>query len=279
MQTLEFLKKQISAVSELEGISGALEQVAAKEILEVRKNILANREFFEETWRIYGLLRGLVQLPPEVKNKDLVFIITLNKGMCGNLMNRVIRAGEKAADKYKADILITGKKGQSVFANRDDKTVHFFNIPNEISYEQAEPLKEIASQYARVHVVFPRYLSTMKQEVQVISLVAKPEEENQPNLEKFILPKRYRIEPSLAEVVNYFNKAIVGMMIYSFFTESLLAYSAAQMVAMRSAHDNAEDMKKTAVSKYHKQRREIIDVKLRELYKFRFMVHGAGGGS
>lgn len=271
MQNLEVLKNEIVAVEELQDISEALEQIAAKGIVMARKKILAGREFFEETWRIYAILRELILLPAEVKNKDLVFIITLNRGMCGNLLNRVCKAGEQAAEKCKADILITGKKGQGIFSNREDKTIHFFSLPNEVTYEQMEPIKDIAARYARVHVVYPKYVTTLNQEVRIVSLVAKPKEDAKSGPANFVIPKRYKLEPNLQEVVNYFNKAIVGIMIYSFFSESILAYNAAQMVAMRNAHENAEEIKTKTVVRYHKKRRELIDIKLRDLYKIRFM--------
>jgi len=271
MQTLESLKQEIVSIGELQDISEALEQIAAKEIVSARKKILSGRKFFGETWRIYGILRQLVDLPAQVKNKDLVIIITLNRGMCGNLLNRVCQVGDEEAKEHKADILITGKKGQGLFLAREDKTIHFFDVPSDISFEQMDPLKDIAARYARVHVVYPKYITTLNQEVRVVSLIAKSPESKPEEQAKYVLPKNYKVEPSLQEVVNYFNRVIVGLMIYSFFSESILAYNAAQMVAMRNAHENAEEIKDKTVIRYHKKRREIIDIKLRDLYKIRFM--------
>ena len=277
MQTIESLKNEINSIGELQDISEALEQIAAKEIVLARKKILTQRKFFEETWKIYGILRDLVSLPASVKNKDLVVIITLNRGMYGNLLNKVCQTGEEAAKKYQADILITGKKGQNIFLNREDKTVHFFSVPNEVTYEQMEPLKDIAAGYARVHVVYPRYITTINQEVKTVSLISKQkdDESEDRSLENFVLSKRYKLEPDLQSVVDYFNKAIVGLMLYGFFSESILAYNAAQMVAMRNAHENAEEIKIKTTIKYHKKRREIVDIKLRDLYKIRFMAREA----
>lgn len=269
MLSLEKIQKQLKTIDELKSVSEALEQIAAADMLEVRKRILASRAFFDETWKVYGILRQLVPVGPDVKNKHLVVLITPNRGMCGNLLGRVITTGEKRYKDNNADLLITGRKGHSYFANKDDRTIHFFSVPNKVRYEEIEPLKRIIAQYAEVQIVFPRFYNTTKQEVEVVSLLA--DQGDKQKLEDIILPKQFRIEPDIMKVVNYFNQAIVGLLFYNYFSESLLAYSAAQMIAMRNAHDNAKEEEEKLMYKYHKQRREVIDVKLRDLHKVRFL--------
>ena len=271
MQSIEAIKNQLQTVKELEELTTALEQIAAAEMLHIRERILRSRPFIEETWRIYGLLHSLVPLAPEVKDKDLVLLITLNRGMAGTLVNKVVRVGERLYEEKKGDLLITGKKGHNHFMGRDERTVHFFAINNDVRYDEMEPLKKIVGQYARIHIVFPRYYSSSRQDVEIVSLTSSSKDD--PALtakEKLtVSPSQLRIEPDLQTVVNYFNQAVVSVMVYSCFSEALLAYNAAQMLAMHNAHDNAEEERKKMTAHYHKFRRELIDVKLRELQKSR----------
>jgi F0F1-type ATP synthase gamma subunit len=77
---------------------------------------------------------------------------------------------------------------------------------------------------------------------------------------------RFIIEPDAQSLANYVNETIVGLSLYHYFAEAMLAYSAAQMIAMRTSYENAKEESKKLHSSYHRARREIIDSKLRELY-------------
>ena len=273
MSSLDNISKDIRMINELGDISEVLEQVAAKTIIEIRESILKSREYFDAAWNIFDVVRKLTNLGPDVYNKDLVVIMTPNRGMCGSLMNRVIRVGEDLYKKYQADLLITGKKGHNHFTNQDERTIHFFSLPNNATYEDIDPLKEIIAKYARVHIVFPRFYSISSQSVEIVSLktVENNREEHLQKVVTEIDAKRFIVEPSVEAVVNHINTTIMGILFFSYFSESLLAYNAAQMLAMRDAHDNAEEELKTLNFRYNKLRREGIDSKMRDLYKFKYI--------
>lgn len=272
MSSLDTLKNDIQVIEELSDTTEILEQVAAKSIIETRENILKSREFFSKSWDIYNTLRQLTDLGPNVYNKDLVIIITPNRGMCGSLVGKVVRAGQKIHKSNQSDLLITGKKGHSFFTNQDEKTIHFFSVPNNATYEDIEPLKNVIAKYASVHVVYPRYISISQQSVEVVSLVSEEiiKSDRERKIDK-IKAKRYIIEPDLGSVVDYLNKTIIGILFFSYFSESLLAYNAAQMLAMRNAHDNANDQLKGLSYQYLRLKREVINSKLRDLYNFKYV--------
>jgi ATP synthase F1 gamma subunit len=274
-QQIDILKNELHSVQDLGEIANLLEQVAAKDIAHVRNSIIESRPFFQEAWKIYRVLRQVTPLPPTVINRDLVIIITLNWGMVGGLLNRVMQRGEQLYEKYEADVLITGRMGQTRFAERDERTVHFFSVPNKATYEDIEPLKKIIAKYSQVHFVYPRYIKASHQEIETASLTIGTKSEDNPIDQ--IAAKRFIIEPDVKSMVDYLNQAIIGILLFDYFSESLLAYSAAQMVAMRSAHDNARDEEHRLTLAYHKARRSLIDAKLRELHEARFSKQTDGG--
>ncbi len=267
-QPIEILKQELRSVKDLGEMVSLLEQVAAKDIAEVRDRIVASRPFFTEAWKIYRVLRQVTPLPPTVINRDLVIIITPNWGMVGGLLGRVVARGEQLYEKYEADLLITGSMGQTRFADRDERTTHFFSVPNKASYQDIEPLKKIIAKYSQVHFVFPRYYKASRQEVETASLIIDDKTKAAPA--DAVAASRFIIEPDAKSMVDYLNQAIVGVLLYNYFSEALLAYSAAQMVAMRAAHDNARDEEHRLTLAFHKARRSLIDAKLRELHEARF---------
>lgn len=272
MAKIESLKNDLKTMHDLEDLTNVLEQVAARDIAQMRKQILQSRPFFQHVWRIHKILSALTPPPPEVIHKHLIVVMAIDWGMPGNLLNRVLDKAEELYDEHGADMLIAGKMGHSRFANRNDRTIHYFSAPKKSAMNEMEPIYKVISNYARVSYVFPKFESLSKQHVDVASvsvdeeLVVKKSEENQSDITNNIDVRRFTIEPSAQEISNYMNQVVVGMNVYHYFSEAMLAYNAAQMVAMRNAYDNARDEAKVISYRYNKARREQIDIKLRELY-------------
>jgi ATP synthase F1 gamma subunit len=123
----------------------------------------------------------------------------------------------------------------------------------------------MVAQYARVHVVYPRFESLSKQEVETVTLTVGAAEEADDE-KSSVAAGRFIIEPDPQAIADYMNQTIIGTTLYHYFAEAQLAYSAAQMVAMRNSHDNAKTEVTGLTSKYNRARRALIDTKLRELY-------------
>ncbi len=272
MKKIESLKSDINTMHDLENLTSMLEQTAARTIAQMRVNILDSRAYFREVWRIHRILKELTPASPEVVHKHLVVGIGIDWGMPGNLLNRVMDRVTSLQKKHEADILIAGKMAHGRFRAQDDHTTHLFSAPKHATLEDIQPIYKVVASYAHVTIVYPSFDSLSKQDIQVASFsLVNNEEILDANKEKAgdaneIDTKRFIIDPNPQELANYMNEAIVGLTVHHYFSESILAYSAAQMVAMRNGHDNAKNEAEKLRVKYNRARREVIDSKLRELY-------------
>lgn len=282
MARLESLKNDLKTMRDLQDLTNVLEQVAARDIAQMRKSILDSRPFFQEVWRVHKILSELAPPPPDVVHKHLVVALGLDWGMPGNLMNRVLDKAEELYEEHGADLLIAGKMAHSRFYGRTERTIHYFNAPKKSGLNDVEPIYKVIAGYAHVSYVFPRFITLSRQEVVVSSIsvstqaLSKEAQESQADLTNTIGVRRFIIEPSAQIISNYMNQVTVGLTVYHHFSEALLAYNAAQMVAMRNAYDNARDETKLLGLRYNKARREQVDSKLRELYGSRPTVTGGG---
>lgn len=257
---------------DLENLTSMLEQTAARTIATMRTNILSSRAYFKEVWRIYGILKQLTPPTPEVVHKHLVVGIGIDWGMPGSLLNKVM---DKVLDEQKlheADLLIAGKMSHSRFKGKDDHTIHFFSAPKNATLANIQPIYKVIAGYAKVTIVYPSFESLSKQSILTASFSVGSKDGDQPddmkteNTTEIIDPERFVIDPNPQALANYLSEAIVGLTVHHYFSESILAYSAAQMVAMRNSHDNAKQEGKHLFLQYNRARREEIDAKLRELY-------------
>lgn len=269
MSKVAALKNELQTVMQLSEMTKVLEETAARDISQMRERIVKSRPYFVEAWKIYRLVQRLAPVQPQVMNKQLVVGITPEWGMSGGLLTRVLDRSEELYEHYQADLLLTGKMGRDRFVDRDERTIHLFNVPKKASYNDIQQLYQTVAKYSQIHFVYPRFDSLSKQTVTVASLSTKKASKDEDDA----LPvdaERFLIEPDVQAVVDYMNEVMVGLVVYSYFSEALLAYSAAQMVAMRAAYDSAKEEHRRLSMKYNRARREVIDSKLRELYEARF---------
>ena len=271
MTKIDGLQQEIRTMKELEDLTNMLEQTAARNIAVMRTEILESRPFFQEFWRIYAVMKQLTPPPPEVIHRQLVVAIGIDWGMPGNLLHRVLDVAEQTFEEHGADLMLIGKMTHARFRTNTDRTVHTFSAPKKSSLRDIEPIYALISKYAHTTFVYPRFESLSKQVVETNFItIGETAEQHKANAQKRakdeVAAKRFIIEPNPQEIANYMNQTVVGLSLYHYIAESMLAYSAAQMVAMRDSYDNAKNESKALRLKYHKARRAMIDSKLRELY-------------
>lgn len=287
MTKIDRLKKDLTTMKNLEGLTNMLEQTAARSISQMRENILNSRPFFSEVWRIYGILKQLTPPSPEVVHKHLVVGIGVDWGMPGNLLHRLVAETERIQKQHDADLLIAGKMAHTHFRTKTQQTVHFFSAPKDPTLADVQPIYKVVANYAKVTIVYPQFESLSKQPIKTASFslnepveaLADQAQASEAAKNADIIAKRFIIDPDPQAISNYLNEAVVGLTVHHYFAESALAYNAAQMVAMRNSHDNAEQESKRLLIKYNGARRALIDSKIRELYGTRIVTNIKKGKS
>src|SRR5664279_5733469 len=153
MSKTEKIQNELKAVDQLSDITRMLEQTAARDIAQLRVRVISSRPYLREAWKVYDILQQLSPPAPDLINKQLVVAFTLDWGMTGSLLRRVLDKAEQLYDEHQADLLLTGRMGKNRFMNRDERTIHFFNIPKKASYNEIEPVYKTIAKYARLHIV------------------------------------------------------------------------------------------------------------------------------
>ena len=259
------LKKQIESTIQLENITQAFEQSAALYLFKTKNKILKSRKFFIEAWATFDIVKQLVIPSKITSSKKLIIAISPNQGMYGNLMWKLIDKVEKLYQEQRANLIVIGKKGKSHFSRDKVRSVVFFELPDETNYPQISEVADAITKYSQISIVYPRYISLFEQEIVVVRLNEGKEQAKESVQKEKIDTKRYLFDPNWLEVAGYFDKAMLSLIFYGYFSESMLAYKAAQMVAMKKAYDNAKDNLVELKFKYSRMNRELIDSRMREL--------------
>jgi F-type H+-transporting ATPase subunit gamma len=204
------------------------------------------------------------------EGKRLIVLFTSDRGLAGALNSNVIRFAAREIVEHPGDLeLVTvGRKGRDAMRrNRVPIIAHFSSFGDRPSFDDVLPLARlITDEYVsgtcnQVDIIFARFVSTLVQRVDMVSLLpvtptGDPHE---------ITGSQFIFEPQPAEVLNELLPRYVGTRLYQTVLEGTASFFSSQMVAMKNATENADQLIEDLTLSYNKVRqanitRELIEI-------------------
>lgn len=217
----------------------------------------------------------LLQKPAEETNVALL-ILTSNRGLCGGFNGGILRQGMarlrelKAAGK-KVHLEVSGKRGLSL--------MKYEKIPVDNSYTQFEDkpafedVNEIASRFVaefiagrlhRLDICYQKFESPAKQTPVVETILpigdlagSKPA--------GGASGVEYEFLPSASQILEEIVPAAFKARFFKCFLDAAVSEQIARRVAMKAAHENAQDMIKSISMEYNRARQSQITSELSEI--------------
>lgn len=287
MPTINEIKAQKVVVSSVGNFADSLQQIAASRMVRLRKLVMSSRRFVDEATVILRELElertkqiqrelGLdKEAAAEAKTADelnekiktAIIVVSSTQGLAGSYNTEIIKKLETILPEYKdADYFVIGAKGQAYFAKNAKKygiKFYPYNIPEEVSIDHLRPLISMFYHYQRIYIVYSKYINTATREVVFVELavphIEVQEEKKEREEGKFIF------EPGIEEII----RSVTANLRYALFRQQILdsklSLYTAQMLAMKTASDNAVDLLKDLQLQYNKARRKLIDKKIQEV--------------
>src|SRR5690606_27900013 len=176
-------------------------------------------------------------------------VVTTDKGLCGGLNTNVLRAVTNElkalqANGQSAEVVAIGNKGLG-FMNRIGAKVvsHVTGLGDTPHLEKLiGPVKVLLDAYTEgriksVHVVYTRFINTMKQEAVVQQLLPLNAETLQDGAGG--RDWDYIYEPDAPTVIDELLLRYIEAQVYQAVAENMASEQSARMVAMKAATDNA----------------------------------------
>jgi F-type H+-transporting ATPase subunit gamma len=217
---------------------------------------------------------------PEAE-KDLLLVITSNRGLCGgynaNVLRRTIAHLEEHASRPQ-EIEVVGKKGVGYlkFLGRDIRRA-ITTIDDRPRFEQVEPLaseymdRYTAGELGSVYVVHMRFITTSKQVPEVVRLLPlsgqpgkKPAKNADTGAERR-LEALYDFSPPPAQLLKLLLPQTVKTRLFQCFNDAAVSEQVARMVAMKSATDAGGDMIKLLSRQFNRARQTQITLELLDI--------------
>jgi len=289
MPSTRAIRGRIRSVKNIAQITRALQMVASSKMRRAQERVEQSRPYADQlralvsrlarvTGEDVGNLALLKQRP--VRNIGYV-LFTPDRGMSGALSSNINRKAYSSAQEQQKTLaeqgtrpnieyVAVGRKGRDfVMRNQYRLTAEFTNYGDRPSLTDASAIAQVATdaflkgEVDVVYVVYPKFVNTVTQHPTVAQLlpVQPPADEGGSHSETI----EYIYEPDAASIFEALLPRYIDMQVYQALLETLASFYSAQMVAMKNATDNAQDLLQDLNLTYNKARQAAITTQILEV--------------
>ena len=253
---LRIVKKKIKSVKNVRKITKAMQMVSAVKMRKAQQAELESRPYRDGLTELIGKISAhvdpsqaqLLQIDTSKAKKEILIVITSNKGLAGafnmNVLREVIR---KDRNFNETEFVTVGAKGSQFLGRIKGSYIIADFISNSPVNEVSAMFnlvveKYMTGQYRAIKIIFNQFISTLKSEVieetiLPLTLVETKETKKEENSHA-----EYLIEPSAKEILDQLLKSFVEQKIRGAIISSEAVEHSSRMMAMKSATDNASDL-------------------------------------
>ena len=276
------IRTKIKSVQNTKKITKAMEMVAASKMRKAQERMRAARPYAEKIRRLAANLSAAnitdYKHPFLIKKDDVkrvgLIVVTTDKGLCGGLNTNTLRVALNSLKDWESkgvtEIRVTaiGNKGLGFMQRLGAKVVsHVTQLGDTPHLEKLiGPVKVMIDAFQNgeldeVHLVYSRFINTMKQESQLEQLLPLTGE-------RLGTPEGnwdYLYEPDAQVVIDELLVRYVEALVYQGVAENMASEQSARMVAMKAASDNAGNVIGELQLVYNKTRQAAITKELSEI--------------
>jgi F-type H+-transporting ATPase subunit gamma len=290
MANTQDIRRRIKSIRNTAQITKAMQMVAASKMRKAQQHALAGRPYAALMNKVLVSLQKrtdprlhpLLAIRPV--EKELVLIISTDKGLCGALNTNLFREASNF-DSAKTAFVVTGKKARQFIARTKRELLADFELKDAPSFVEAKPIskfcmeKFLRHEVDKVSVLYTHFINTINQRTVVQTLLP---------ISSFDLPKGeaeteghavdpmlgYIFEPNAAAVLDAMLPYYVSYQVFQMILDARASEHSARMVAMKNATDNANQFIKDLTLEYNKMRQASITTELLEIATAQMALNG-----
>ena len=270
------IRRRIGAVKNIKQITRAMQFVAASKLKRAQDATLSSRPYSQKIDEVIADLAAVLDagndplLARHEEGKRLFVVITTDRGLAGPLNTNTVRfALKEILDHTGAVSVVTvGRKGRDALRRAHlPLEAHFAGFGDRPSFADVTPLTRLitddflAGTYARIDLVYPRFVSTLVQRPvleQLLPIQPREDTDGVPG-------NQFLFEPNPATVLRQLLPRYVATRIFQAILETTASEMSSKMVAMKNATENSEEHIEDLTLSYNKVRqanitREMIEI-------------------
>lgn len=283
------IKGRMKAVGNIERITKTMQLIASARFQAMQKKATQSQAYTRKIGEMVGELAAalgsggdishpLISPPDKPVGKELVLVLTSERGLCGAYNGNVMRKGlryirdEQGMDKTRLEVV--GKKGQAFCKFNGLDMAEKYAFGDSPAYEDVEKLAQTymdaftAGQYDAVKVVYMKFESMSRQTPTVQTLLpleppAAADASASANGSK--TQAVYEFSPDAETLLSELLPVTVKTTLFQMFNDAVVSEQLARMVAMKSATDAAGKQKTSLKRQFNRARQTAITTELSEI--------------
>lgn len=273
------IRRRIASARNIKQITRAMQFVAASKLRRAQETTLASRPYSATVDEVLADLAAVLsgEDHPLLASRDiesahsrLLILITSDRGLAGALNTNTIRHAAREITEHPGDLRVVavGRKGRDAMRRaRVPIAAYFDGFGDRPSFADVLPLARLVSDdfvagvYDRVDVVHSHFVSTLVQRPVVEQLLPVRAAEDTAG----IPGNQFLFEPNPGVFLRALLPRYVATRLYQAVLESTASFFSSQMVAMKNATENAEELIEDLTLSYNKVRqanitREMVEI-------------------
>lgn len=278
MAQIVSIKRRIKSTKNVSQITYAMQMVAASKMRKSQAAAVSGQPYAQaiSSALSHFSVKTDRSLHPLLKLNSsphaLVILISTDKGLCGGLnLNLFKLVQSKFSLPSDTNFVCLGKKAENFLVKASFNLVADFPLkdhPQAVSaLSDLVTSSYAANQYGQVHLAFNRFVSALKQEPTVKTLLPVP-----PPADLSGHQGEFTIEPDPHQVIDALLKAYVENQIKDALNQSQASEFSARMLAMKSATDSARELLGLLTLEYNRARQEKITSEISDIVTARLSV-------
>jgi F-type H+-transporting ATPase subunit gamma len=271
MRRASAIQKETEQITTVEDLTGVFESIASTQVAKIKSRVELSKEFFDLLWKRYSSIRidgeriGTREATGENAGRQAFVIISAQAGLSGDIDQRLIETMLEKYDEKNTDLIVLGSHGATQLKQRGIPYVHYFQVPESDNYIDVSPVIKAIDSYANVIIYYEEYVSLGVQGIKTIDLFSNIKTDGE-NAEDDVMTIEDTIfEPSLDEIADLMEEAMMTLALSQAILESSLAQDASRFNAMATAKKRAQELVALMQLDFHRAKRSEADRRLREV--------------
>ena len=269
------IRRRIKSVKNTAQITKAMQMVAASKMRKAQQRAVDGRPYANLLNEISTALSEITfddkhpLLEQREVKKEMVIVISTDKGLCGALNTNLLREAAKF-DPQKTVFVAAGRKAAQWAVRSKRDLAADFTLKDTPSFLETKAISKFAvdkfldGAVDKVTLLVSRFVNTLTQEPITLQLLpVSPLPSKEKTAEKGTMDAIF--EPTPRAVLDSLLPYYVHFGVYRATVEARAAEHSARMVAMKNATDNAKSLIKDLTLEYNKLRQASITTELLEI--------------
>ena len=268
------LKQELQFNTQLGGLLDALKSIAAQQFQTLERNFRTNKPFFDAILTIAGTFDLERLAHPFTKGAGPigVIVVTSDTGLLGGLNQQVVIRALQEYRRQPGELMVIGERGLS-YLREQRLTAQSFRSPAD--HERRAVAGQVrdyalnrvlAGHLGGLSIVYPKAVSFTVQRVELLRVIPCSEWLRGAHVARGVRGGPLLLESPAPGILEYLVWLWLGEQLVEVLASSRLAELAARSVHLEGSSQELQRRGKKLLMRYFRERRELIDRNIRELF-------------